>query len=650
MTLAEMVRNAHDSPASTADGRPIQLHLGSPLSPTEMEVFAARLPCALPHEVRELLELCRGIEGSPLATIDFTGQTLPFEYPEVFPHGLPIAADGYGNFWVIDLMPRRTEWGPVYFASHDPPVILYQSDSLSAFLTEVFKLLVPPYESLIDDVHDDRLFQIWGTNPGVRDYQSCMASSDRLIADFAADLGPAYEIVDLRNAPIGFGFSWGRYGPKTVVRRAGDQAVFAYKKNVSWVRRLFGGGRAVFLSIILVAGLVGCTGRESRSLGTAWQAQRDTIGDTIVVQTVSGSVWGPSELVAELRIGAVEGADHEVFGDIGAISVSPSSHIYVLDRQVPALREYGPDGEYIRTLGRRGRGPGEYLEPDGGLAVLTDGRVVLRDPGNVRLTVYGTDGEYVVSWQALGSTHSSMPMVAMPDGGLVTPAANFGGSARLVRYAPNGAAIDTLDLPSRDVEPGFVRAQVVGASMTYRVPFTSSAVWAWHPGGYFVSAVTGRYAVDLLRGPRPGDVLRLARSVDPISVPDDERAAEEERITAIMRNLDPSWRWNGPRIPDTKPTIRSLYVGDDGRIWVLRHQRGDKVDHPDADPSEPSFLEPTVFDVFEPDGRYLGPVNAPAAFSVTPRPVFRGENVWATERDQLGVQYVGKYRIAHAGS
>jgi hypothetical protein len=34
----------------------------------------------------------------------------------------------------------------------------------------------------------------------------------------------------------------------------------------------------------------------------------DTIGDTIVVRTVSGSVWGgPAELAEELRIGVFEG-------------------------------------------------------------------------------------------------------------------------------------------------------------------------------------------------------------------------------------------------------------------------------------------------------------------------------------------------------
>lgn len=55
--------------------------------------------------------------------------------------------------------------------------------------------------------------------------------------------------------------------------------------------------------------------------------------------------------------------------------------------------------------------------------------------------------------------------------------------------------------------------------------------------------------------------------------------------------------------------------------------------------------EPIVFDVFERDGRYVGQGGGPAAFSNWPTPVFRGDHVWATERDKLGVQYIVRYRV-----
>ena len=62
-----------------------------------------------------------------------------------------------------------------------------------------------------------------------------------------------------------------------------------------------------------------------------------------------------------------------------------------------------------------------------------------------------------------------------------------------------------------------------------------------------------------------------------------------------------------------------------------------------------TWVEPVAFDVFEPDGRYLGMVRAPRGFSTRPQPVFRGDTVWATVRDDLEVPYIVRFRIQHPG-
>jgi hypothetical protein len=408
--------------------------------------------------------------------------------------------------------------------------------------------------------------------------------------------------------------------------------------------------RTAQLAVVLVAILAaGCHGGPRPGAGPAWQAQVDTIGDTIVVRTVAGSAWGTADLALDVRIGAVEGADYEIFGEIAALAVDTAGDIYVYDGQVPALRKYAPDGRYLRTLGRKGGGPGEYAKSDGGLAVLRDGRVVLRDPGNARFTVYAPDGTYLTSWPMRGGTYTSVPVIAAGDGGFYTPVFSRDEPMRLVHYAPDGTPGDSLAPPNRRVESATVTARVTGASQTWTVPFTATAPWVFHPDGYFVSAVTDEYAIDLLR---PNDrVLRLTKPAQPVPATADERAAEERRVTDAMRQLDPSWRWNGPPIPKTKPIIAGLYAGGDGRIWVALHQPGVRVPDEELEPGTagarpaPQFREPVVFDVFEKDGRYLGRVRAPTRFSTWPDPVFRGDLVWSTESDAAGVQYVVRYRI-----
>jgi hypothetical protein len=76
----------------------------------------------------------------------------------------------------------------------------------------------------------------------------------------------------------------------------------------------------------------------------------------------------------------------------------------------------------------------------------------------------------------------------------------------------------------------------------------------------------------------------------------------------------------------------------------------DEVDIPErrpdgVQPPARRWREPVAFDVFEPDGRYVGRARAPAGFSMNPAPVIRGDTVWAIERDALGVQRLVRYRV-----
>ena len=239
MTPLEIIRQAQATTLIDEDGHVVTLELLPGLSQAELREFARQVPCPIPPQIANLLSACRGFYGT-LEQVDFTGRDLMFEFRAVFPFGLPIAADGYGNFWVVDLHPHSEKWGPIYFACHDPPMILYQAHSLEWFLSELFRMFRAPHQSLIDDVHEDRLAQVWSMNPGVLSYEECLQSDDPILSAFARELDDSFRIVDLRRAKPGDGFSWGRYGPRTVVKRFGTHTVFAYQTPKGVLSRLFG--------------------------------------------------------------------------------------------------------------------------------------------------------------------------------------------------------------------------------------------------------------------------------------------------------------------------------------------------------------------------------------------------------------------------
>ena len=101
---------------------------------------------------------------------------------------------------------------------------------------------MPPHKSLVNDVHEDRLFDVWRKNPDVIDQPTAAASSDAALRAFASELPAHFQIVDLRKANPGMGFSWGRYGPRTELRRHDFARIFGYANppKTGLLAKLFG--------------------------------------------------------------------------------------------------------------------------------------------------------------------------------------------------------------------------------------------------------------------------------------------------------------------------------------------------------------------------------------------------------------------------
>ena len=189
------------------------------------------------------------------------------------------------------------------------------------------------------------------------------------------------------------------------------------------------------------------------------------------------------------------------------------------------------------------------------------------------------------------------------------------------------------------------------SSASTNVPFSAQVSCARGPHGWFACGHGDRYAITLFRPDAP---LRIERDVARVAVQADERASEEESVTAMMRRTDPSWRWSGPAIPAEKPYFRSLELDADGRVWVRRSQPGARIpDEELAERGAPTaggpppipprrWREPLAYDVFAPDGRLLGHVPVPRGTTLHH---MRGDTIWGVQRDSLDVQYVVRFRV-----
>lgn len=135
------------------------------------------------------------------------------------------------------------------------------------------------------------------------------------------------------------------------------------------------------------------------------------------------------------RVGSMDGADWETFGDIGGVAFDAQGHLYVFDRQSSRIVVTDAQGRFVREVGKPGEGPGELRQPMS-FTVLRDGSIVISDMGHQSYVVYGPDGAYqrMVSFGGNGGMIVMGDISADPRGGGV-----FMGGGRMAISMSRGA-------------------------------------------------------------------------------------------------------------------------------------------------------------------------------------------------------------------
>jgi len=92
-----------------------------------------------------------------------------------------------------------------------------------------------------------------------------------------------------------------------------------------------------------------------------WKGQIAEVNGVTVVENPKRPLYEEPVLILdeELRIGEQESRPEYIFAGISSIAVDNSENIYVADSKDSHIKVFSPKGDYLRTIGRQGQGPGE---------------------------------------------------------------------------------------------------------------------------------------------------------------------------------------------------------------------------------------------------------------------------------------------------
>lgn len=294
-----------------------------------------------------------------------------------------------------------------------------------------------------------------------------------------------------------------------------------------------------------------------------------------------------------LRLGQVEGAGPDMFGQVRFVAADDRGRIFVGDEIAQEVRVFDSEGHYLRTLGREGEGPGEFRGLSG-LAFDRTGRAWVWDQLQQRFSVFDSSGAFVrsvprrwpstaVPWPGVFSVNGSLADIRADMGDLdpqrrVTQTFQHGG--RLVR-------LDTLMNPTDSLPIVSVTRTAFAGNVI--VPFEAGVVATIEPDGsmWFTHGPTYR----IMRMNQRGDTaLTFDLDVPPVPVSTQER----DSAMAGMR-LSPSFPAMEPALlPEYKPAVVRLVRLGHGWIGAFAQLGSDTGRY---------------MDVFSPNGHHQGRVD-----------------------------------------
>lgn len=356
---------------------------------------------------------------------------------------------------------------------------------------------------------------------------------------------------------------------------------------------------ALFLSIFLI--LVSCSKQKA-----AWKGTIEEIDGVTVVKNPKDPMYGEEVFILEeeLSIGDVEGPEEYMFSRIRSLAVDNGERIYVLDAKEAHVKVFDQLGKYIRTIGRKGQGPGELQSPLN-LYIKGQNELVVEDMTR-QLAFFSLEGQFKKN--LLTAKAGALGIDIDSEGNIVATV--------IVREEEN----PRYELQKFDSELNYLHS--LGSS-----PLRSASTSGYNPFSPIIQSeincndqvVTGypeKYEIKIYD--KSGTMVRkIMKEYDPVEITEEEIKEAKEGMP-WERKLS---------IPKYHNAYRWIITDDEGRMLVRTFER-------EADGGD------YYHDIFDEKGRYIARI--PLGFF--PR-VWKKNKFYTVEEDEEGYQQVKRYRV-----
>jgi hypothetical protein len=374
------------------------------------------------------------------------------------------------------------------------------------------------------------------------------------------------------------------------------------------------GKRAAGFGIVLFILVAYLEGAEAQQ---PWKGKIYKEGDVTIVKNPKDPIH--KDLVLSIKedfsIGGAGATGAYMFSDLRDIAVDQDGNIYALDLRDCCIKVFDRTAKHVRTIGRRGQGPGELGGPFSMTLLPSKGEIFVHDVSNRRITVFNTSGAYSRQIPVRGNAFQVKVDTSENIWAWIT---DFGQSVRsdvLKKMNPDmsQAIADIIRHPTDES----------------RNPFKPRDCWILDDRDHLIYGDGNTYEIKIVDS--SGRVLKkISREYDPVEA----TQAEKDDLTERTRKVLGSESAATIEFSSRHTAYRSFIPADGGRLLVQTWERS-------ADGKQ------DIHDVFDAEGRFIGRValNRHADF-LNPKPRFiRDGKLYAIEPDKDGFEVIKRYSV-----
>jgi hypothetical protein len=358
----------------------------------------------------------------------------------------------------------------------------------------------------------------------------------------------------------------------------------------------------VGLSLIL---LYSCQSQKDEWKGEIVEKDGATVVKNPKTPLYEGEIF---HLEQDLVIGENEGQGEVLFSEVSDMDVDSDENIYILDPKETHIKVFNKQGAYLRTIGKKGQGPGEMQSLDN-LSITPNHEIMVNDWSARALHFFTLDGTYLKSINLKGMIFFSHPVADSQNHILA-------GYTVMDQTVTNYLKIFNPDMTEKKTIYSYKAGQYPVIN-----PFYPRCYWQIDKHDYIIWGYNDIYEIQFLK-PDGSLFMKISKDYDPVKITEQEKQQfiKSNYGEEIPPGIELSW--------DTHhhPFIY-LSVDDEGRVFVRTYEKAPNGHY--------------YYDVFNSQGKYIAKI----PLEYRPR-VWKNNKLYVISQDEQGYHRVRRYKMS----